>query len=103
MLATFKRDEWKEPANIDEQVERLRSTTASPEELRAVFPFRGIALKRLVPYGIPEGSVLEYVRVKHEPSLYPFIGLIGVPGQMEWGNYPRRLILDSLEIQVVEA
>ena len=68
-----------------------------------MFPYKGIARKRLVPYGIPEGSVLPYIRVKHEPSLYPFIGMIGVAGAPDWGNMPRRLILDSSEVQVIEA
>lgn len=102
MLTTFKADEWKEPADIDQAIETMRTTTPTVEALRALFPFRGIAKKRLLPYGIPEGTVLEYIRVKHEPSLYPFVGIIGVAGETQWGNYPRRLILDSTELQVVE-
>lgn len=102
MLATFKQDEWKEPADIDQQVEILRTQPHTPEEIRKLFPFKGIAKKRLIPYGIPEGSVLEYIRVKHEPSLYPFVGLIGVAGDTQWGTSPRRLILDSTELQLVE-
>ena len=102
MLTTFKADEWKDPADLDQQIENLKTAAPTPEQVRAMFPFRGIAKKRLLPYGIPEGAVLEYIRVKHEPSLYPFVGLIGVAGETQWGNYPRRLILDSNELQVVE-
>ena len=102
MLMTFKADEWKEPADVDQQIEAMRTAAPTAEALRALFPFRGIAKKRLLPYGIPEGAVLEYIRVKHEPSLYPFVGIIGVAGETQWGNYPRRLILDSNELQVVE-
>ena len=102
MLTTFKADEWKEPADLDQRIEAMRTTAPTVEALRALFPFRGIAKKRLLPYGIPEGAVLEYIRVKHEPSLYPFVGIIGVAGETQWGAYPRRLILDSNELQVVE-
>ena len=104
MLTTFKRDEWVEPYDIDRTIEDIRlKGEPTPDELRKIFPFRGIALKRLLPYGIPEGTVLQYIRVKHEPSLYPIVGIIGVAGETAWGNYPRRLILDSNELQIVEA
>lgn len=104
MLTTFKVDEWKEPIDIDQQIENMRTNgSVTQEQVRALFPYRGVAKKRLVPYGIPEGAVLEYIRVKHEPSLYPFVGIVGVCGETQWGAYPRRLVLDSNEIQLVEA
>lgn len=104
MLTTFNTADWKDPADLDQQIENLRtSASVTPAELRAMFPYKGIALKRLIPYGVPEGAVLSYIRVKHEPSLYPLIGLIGVAGETEWGTFPRKMILDSTEVQLVEA
>ena len=103
MLTTFKQDEWKEPADVDQRIETFKVCNPSVDEVRKLFPFKGIAKRRLLPYGIPEGAVLQYIRVKHEPSLYPFIGMIGVAGETGWGEYPRRLVLDSNEIQVIEA
>lgn len=103
MLTTFKQDEWKDPADLDHQIEVLKTSNPTPEQVRALFPYRGVARKRLIPYGIPEGAVIPYIRVKHEPSIYPFIGIIGVGDAMQWGTYPRRLILDSNEIQLIEA
>lgn len=103
MLTTFNSQDWKDPADIDTRIENMRANgSVSYSEVRALFPYRGIVRKRLLPYGIPEGSILEFVRVKHEPSLYPFIGIIGVAGDTQWSNYPRRLIMDSNELQLVE-
>ena len=103
MLQTFNQAEWRDPIDMDHQIENMRASgRVTHDELRAMFPYMGIAKKRLLPYGIPEGAVLQYIRVKHEPSLYPFIGMIGLGGDTQWGNYPRRLILDSNEIQLVE-
>lgn len=103
MLTTYNKDAWREDQDTERKTDALISAKTSDAELRALFPFKGIAKKRLVPYGIPEGAVIPYVRVKHEVSLYPMVGAIGCGGQgMEWGG-PRRLILDSNEIQLVEA
>lgn len=102
MLTTLERSEWKEEPDIDQQIEILQHSNPKPEDVRKLFPYKGIALKRLLPYGIPEGAVLDYIRVKHEPSLYPMVGLIGVAGETDWGHHPRRLILDSSEVQLVE-
>jgi len=103
MLTSFERKDWKDPDDIDQVIENLRHGTPSATELRRWFPFKGIARKRLTPYGVPEGAILQYVRLKHEPCLYPIVGIIGVGGDTQWGNFGRKLILNSDEVQVVEA
>jgi hypothetical protein len=103
MLTTYNKETWTEDPDMERRIMALIDARTSDAELRKMFPFKGIAKKRLIPYGIPEGSVIPYVLVKHEVSLYPMVGAIGVGGHKEWSNGPRRLILDSNEIQLVEA
>lgn len=102
MLTTYNKDTWTEEPDTERRLTALIDARTPDAELRKLFPYKGIAKKRLIPYGIPEGSVLPYIMVKHEVSLYPLVGAIGVGGHNEWGG-PRRLILDSSEVQLVEA
>lgn len=102
MLTTFKQDEWKDPVDLDSRIEALKSSHPTPAQVRALFPYQGFVRRRLIPYGIPAGVTIPYVRVKHEASIYPFVGIIGVGDAMEWGTFPRLLILDSNEIQLLE-
>ena len=102
MLKTFKRDEWKEdPAEEAKRSAVLRGNATEPE-VRALFPYRAVTKRRLPVYGIPEGSVLSYVRTKHELALYAIEGVIGIHGDA-WDRTPRRIVLSSDEVQLIEA
>jgi hypothetical protein len=102
MLTTYKRDEWKENPEEEKAIDLL-TFQATADEVRKLFPFRVLAKKRLLAYGIPEGELLSYARARHEPQHYPILAIIGLAGETKYGNHPRKIYLSSEEAQLVEA
>lgn len=75
MLTTMNRDEWKE--NPSDQATMTNLTAQSnPEMLRRLFPLRGKLTRFCRMHQLDAGTVLEYVRTKHEPAFYPLEALV---------------------------
>ena len=97
MLTTMNRDEWKE--NPGDQVTMNNMTMQSnPDLMRRLFPLRGKLTRFCRVHQLDAGTVLEYVRTKHEPAYYPLEAL--VTNQRNGQAYKSSYGSDELEILV---
>ena len=98
MQTSFNPLEWKEDSG--EEFSRMRITGETPEEeLRRLYPFQAVLKKDCKSYGLEEGMILNYARVKLIPQFYPIEAVIYT------GNpkiAPKTVILTSTEAQVRE-
>ena len=100
MLTSYLRDDWKEDPQVEHAIANIGLTT-SEQTLRTLFPYRAIAKKRLLAYGVPEGALLGYARARHAPAFYPILCMIGVTGEFKYSAHPRCIYTSSDEVQLV--
>ena len=75
MLTTMNRDAWKEDQR-DLSLMSSMTAQSSPELMRRLFPLRGKLTRFCRVHQLEAGTVLEYVRTKHEPAYYPMEALL---------------------------
>lgn len=102
MLQTFNRQDWNEDKQQEYKIDNLM-IKSTPDEVRALFPYRVITKQRLTAYGIPAGEELAFARVRHEVSAFPIHAMIGVAGEFKHATHPRKLYLNSDEVYLIEA
>ena len=102
MLTTFNKQEWTEDKHVEHKIDNLM-IKSTPEEVRALFPYRVVTKERLVAYGIPAGEELAFARVRHEVAAFPIHAMIGVAGEFKHATHPRKLYLNSNEVYLIEA
>lgn len=101
MLTSYLRDDWKEDPMVEQAILSIGLTTTE-QTLRTLFPYRAIARKRLLAYGVPEGALLGYARARHAPAFYPILVMVGVTGEFKYAQHPRCIYVTSEEVQLVE-
>ena len=101
MQKSFDRSTWIEDKEREREREGLERQSDAVR-VRELFPFKAKALKRLVAYGIGEGTLFEYARCREEIAFYPIIVMVGVANDAK-NLHPRKLYFTSDEVQLLEA
>ena len=101
MQTTFDRSKWYEDHLAEKRRDELDQKT-DPAAVRQLFPFKARAKKKLMAYGILEGTVFEYARTKMVANFYPIEIMVGIAGDTS-NHIPRKLCVSSDEVQLIEA
>ncbi len=99
MLTTFDRSFWHELA-WEENARRLLTTNSPEDEVRKLFPFKGVVLTPCMAYGVKKGDVLQYARTRHEVSTFPIECAFRTESS---GSTLRVMSFKSEEVQLLEA
>lgn len=97
MLTTFDRSFWVENPE-DVKLRENFDTHSDPAVVRKQYPLMARAKKRLIAYGIEEGTTFKYARTRNDPNFYPIEALLGVGD----GPHVRRVYLASEEVLLLE-
>ncbi len=98
MMTSFNRALWKEDADLEKQRDLITSKTPE-DEIRKLYPFRAKVLTKCPAYGVKEGEMLEYARVKSAVSIFPIECVLDYGKE---GICPRKLQVNSTEVQLLE-
>lgn len=94
MLHTMNRAEWKEDP-VDERMRDTLTPSSAPSLMRRLYPLTGKLKFYCRVHQLPSGTILEYVRTKQTPAMYPIEALIIKDGRVNKSCYNS----DELEIK----